>query len=102
MPHNAPRPTRNAESRARYAEGGWSIPKLAREYGISNARDHQILKQRSKESEHGYDLRIQSQIDEDRSRSGSLRLVLFPPRAAKDQALGLAWLDYLSALLNSP
>lgn len=49
-PHNTPQPERNAEICARHAERGWSIPKLAREYGISNARVHQILKQRSQES----------------------------------------------------
>jgi hypothetical protein len=46
-PHNISDPKRNSEIRARYAQGGWSIPKLAREYGISNARVHQILKQES-------------------------------------------------------
>jgi Mor family transcriptional regulator len=51
MPHNTPQPERNTEIRVRYAEGGWSIPELAREYGISNARIHQILKQKSQESE---------------------------------------------------
>jgi len=45
MPHNTPQPERNAEIRARYAEGGWSIPMLAREYRLSNARIHQILKE---------------------------------------------------------
>lgn len=43
-PHNTPQPARNAEIRARYAEEGFSIPELAREYGLSNARVHQILK----------------------------------------------------------
>ena len=51
MPHNTPQPERNAEIRARYAEGEWNIRRLAREYGISNTRVHQILKQKPLESE---------------------------------------------------
>jgi response regulator RpfG family c-di-GMP phosphodiesterase len=48
---DAAKPERNAETRTRYAEGGWSIPKLARQYGISNARVRQILKQRPDENQ---------------------------------------------------
>ena len=42
-PKNARKSKRNADIRRRYASGEWSIPMLAREYGISNARVHQII-----------------------------------------------------------
>ena len=45
---NAPKLKRNTEIRKLYATGDWSIPKLARKYGISNARVHQILHGRRK------------------------------------------------------
>ena len=42
IPQNSPKTDRNTEIRALYANG-LSIPKLARQFGISNARVHQIL-----------------------------------------------------------